>query len=114
VKTLVIRTDNSWEINENTKVDLKWLQSMVGGYIESFSPDHSYIGGMPWIGYCNEEGKLDRLPYNDVATRFAKRIGWNTDDELVGDVVFLGNDGSDDETDVPDWILEVLFKWFND
>ena len=39
--------------------DLKSLQQVVGGYIESISPYDD-----PVAIICNEEGKLEQLPFN--------------------------------------------------
>lgn len=47
---------------------LAFLQSAVGGYIETV-PFWETYGDEPCLAFCNEEGKLLGLPYNDSATR---------------------------------------------
>lgn len=104
MKALIIKTDDSVEVVE-TNADLDWLQSTVGGYIEHFS------GSGDWHGYCNEEGKIQGLPINVLATYFAVRMGWSTGDILAGNVVFLGNGEEGDEASVPKWVLDELHHY---
>lgn len=77
------------------------FQELVGGYIEGI-----YLDGFG--GYCNEEGKLEGLPFNPIADVFARQHGWEglPGDILVGPVVFFG--GYDDEGEcesVPDGLF---------
>jgi len=89
-------------------VTLEWLQATVGGYIEVFSSGNSHSD---WHGYCNEEGKIQALRPNTVATKFAHKLGWPRGDILVGNVIFLGNGLDGDEADVPEWLIEEFTKF---
>ena len=67
---------------------LEALQALVDGYIEIVRIDHDNLA------IVNEEGVLQRLPYN--CTLYTKRNGekvWSVD--LVGNIVVVGNDGED-------------------
>ena len=55
------------------KFELKELQALVGGYIEAVPNVHP-------IAYCNEEGRLLNLPFNELASQTFGQM-------LVGDVV---------------------------
>jgi hypothetical protein len=105
MKVLIIKTDDSVEVVD-AHVNLKWLQNTVGGYIEGF-----YGRSSDWHGYCNEEGKLKSLPINQLATAFARELGWPGNDVLVGDVVFLGTTSGGSESSVPSWVLDELHHY---
>lgn len=100
MRTLIIKTDGTIVVGDNT-VNLAFLQKTVDGYIEAIS----YPG---WHAYCNEEGKLLSLPLNVKATQLARALGWDEDDVLVGDVIFLGDTHDGDEADVTDHVLQTL------
>jgi hypothetical protein len=80
--------------------DLSVLQKAVGGYIEAVPYWHTVeVAGevMPCVAYCNEEGKLQRLPANgsathawDAALQRDHRVG--VSDILVGDVIVVAGD----------------------
>ncbi len=55
------------------------LQSLVGGYIETYCI-------RKWILLCNEEGKLHRLPVNAAATYLFMQ---NPCDYFAGDVLLV-------------------------
>jgi hypothetical protein len=65
------------------------INRAVGGYIEMVP--HDAPEAQTLTAYCNEYGKLDRLPVNMTATRFLRMRG----DILCGPVVLIG--GPDDE-----------------
>lgn len=74
---------------------LDWLQSAVGGNIETV-PYMVVFNGQPCVAFCNEEGKLHHLQVNEIASE-AWRAGLPAgfqplDDVLVGDVVILTGD----------------------
>jgi hypothetical protein len=80
---LLVKVDGTTEELEVPKKDsLKFLQSIVGGYIEMAPCNHSEYAG----AICDEEGKLKRKPINDVATKMAGVLPY---DVLVGDVLFF-------------------------
>ena len=83
----IYRTNGDVEIIEpknGTDFQLEELSAIVGGYIECLN----FMDGS-WL-VCNEEGKLMYLPYNERATDFVKKKGYN--DYIVGDVLIC-NDG---------------------
>jgi len=88
---------------------LEQIQEAVGGWIEKV-PFFDTYNNQRAVCYCNEEGKLDRLPYNEKATQLWQAQNQNRlDDALVGDVAILsgdkefirslGDDDGDDEDD---------------
>lgn len=88
---------------------LGWLEPSLdalraaigGGWLEG-------VDGPGWHGYCDEEGKLKRLPANLPATALAHACGWPyAADLLCGPVVFLGNDPEGEEADVPQHVVAV-------
>lgn len=103
MNVLIIRTDETTEIVD-VDVTLEWLHLIVGGYIEGF------YGSPGWHGYCNEEGKLLGLSVNNLATGFARELGWNLSDVdfIVGNVVFLGDGGGGTEASVPSWLIDAF------
>jgi len=75
------------------------LNAAVGGYLEGV-PTRDASGALDegYTAYCNEEGKLKRLPHNPAATRFTRIAG----DVLVGPVVIVGPpDDEGDDTPMP-------------
>lgn len=88
---------------------LEGLQRAVGGWIEAVvvgGPDHAVIGE-PHTIYLNEEGKLQGLPVNDVATRLTRGIlpAW---DMVVGDVVLVRTDEDGDTISVTDQAIAAI------
>jgi hypothetical protein len=62
-------------------VTLKFLQNIVGGYIQIIHfPDGNAM-------VMNEEGKLDGLPENVKATKLFREAFPGTEDFVVGDVL---------------------------
>ena len=87
-KGLLIKADGVCEVFNYE--NLKSLQNAVGGYIEAISCDNLSF-------FLNEEGKLNNLPMNPLATLLVKhRIGQY--DYIAGDVVVLGDVDEDGET----------------
>jgi hypothetical protein len=79
------------------------LNELVGGYLEGVA-----VHGGDWCAYVNEEGKLQRLPYNRHADGLARYLGYpfGPGDYLAGTAVFLGRRGPD-EVDVPGHVLDL-------
>lgn len=72
--------------------DLKQLQAIVGGYIETV-PHFTKFGDMKrGVAYCNEEGLLRGLQFNAAATSaWLQNLGkgpFGYPPRLHGDVVF--------------------------
>lgn len=73
------------------KPSLSDLQKAVGGCIETIPMFTSYRG-KPCVAYCNEEGKLNGLPFNFEATELwvqnaVDNGAMNVTDVLLGDIV---------------------------
>lgn len=73
---------------------LETMQQLVGGYIEHLSAGNG-LGIL-----CNEEGKL--LGLAPSGCEFM-------DDPLVGNIIFLGENG-EDFTDVPEWAEDFFMN----
>jgi hypothetical protein len=96
---------------------LNFLQGVVGGYIEHLATSDGATDF--WM---NEEGKLDGLPVNDVATDVLRLLypwsreqvwpGGPGEPYLVGNVVLTGNNRAETAS-VPDGTWELLrgFRW---
>lgn len=88
------------EIPDDDVWGLQFLQEAVGGHIELVPMRRDDL-----TMYCNDEGKLDGLPINHLATAIADLM----DDILVGDVVLLGPvDRHGDSQGVPQHIADAL------
>lgn len=85
------------------KTGLREIQQAVGGYAEAIRVADRR--GCFWL-YCNEEGKLQDLPVNTLATKLAQEhIGCF--DVIVGDCVIMPDDGADD---FPEWLKKELIN----
>lgn len=69
------------EPKNGTDFSLEELQGVVGGYIEIVR-----LGGNQLM-VVNEEGKLNRLPFNSLATNALRLVYPQSDDIIVGDVL---------------------------
>lgn len=76
---------------------LKALQDTVGGYIEAVYADTLNGEKMPFslIAFVNEEGLINNLPFNLVASRLFGR-------PLFGPAVVFGQNPASDDTDEDD------------
>lgn len=63
-------------------LQLEQMQSLVGGYIEMVT----FSDGSLMV--CNETGKLDGLPRNNVATEIFRMKLRGTEDWIAGDAIF--------------------------
>lgn len=66
---------------EGKSFTLKELQGFVGGYIELVRVE---IEGYPFVAFINEEGKMNDLPLNVIATRIS---GLFPHDVIVGNMI---------------------------
>lgn len=92
------------------KDDLEFLQTAVGGFIES--PSILADGLTHLTMWCNEEGKLNgACRPNPVATRF---VGYAGLDMVYGNVVISGPTGPEGETTglERDQMLAVGKAWY--
>jgi hypothetical protein len=70
---------------EDGALSYRQLKDAVGGYIEIVRCDPEVTGGYDHF-YCNEEGKLEGLPFNPEATKLST---WTADsDPIVGNIIF--------------------------
>lgn len=100
-KALIIPVQGEPEVRDIDANSLATLQGIVGGYLEGVTlASDAHL-------YCNEEGKLQGLPYNDLATRIVRTYlpGWQ--DVIVGDVAVLSSDEEGGETDVPQHMIDA-------
>lgn len=85
MKTIVIKSDDSWKIIEQKEFSLEDYQKIVGGWIE-------YVHVYEDISmFCDEEGKIKGLPINNLATQYI-RTKRPFDDVICGDIVFSKTD----------------------
>lgn len=68
------------------------MSDAVGGYIERVP---IIVQGREFDMWVNEEGLLQRLPYNSLATSFYEDT-WNTVGLIVGDVIITKSNGDGD------------------
>lgn len=89
---LVIKTNGTKEVTLFTEgTFLELAQKTVGGWIQLVR-----LGDRGDL-YLNEEGKLDQLPQNPIATAlYSEEYGLN--DFIVGDVIITGGANSEGET----------------
>ena len=104
MKTIIIKSDESWKIIDQDKNDLEFFQKTVGGYIEGVSVTENVTV------YCNEEGKISGLPINNLATWYIKsRRQFN--DYICGDVVFSRIDYEGEEIGLDDLDINNIIDY---
>lgn len=93
IRAVKIDTDSSF-VDTDMPNTLEAFQEAVDGYIETI-----YIGcGITLI--CNEEGILRKLPENYRAGKICGER--NVPTRIFGNVVFVGNNGSDEFVSLTD------------
>lgn len=108
-KSVIIKSNGIMELKSLD--NLQDLQKTVGGNIEAiYCKDFG-------TGYINEEGKLENLPVNIIATMiWAKTNEWKEiHDVLVGDVIFTGEVDKEGNTkDISDKFIDLIgyISWF--
>lgn len=100
-RAVVLHVDGTFEEIEQS---LPALQQAVGGYIE-IAP----TPGAPFVMFCNEEGKIQGLPFNPRANLIAN-LYRDWEDPIVGDVVLVGpvNERGDNESLTLDDLRAIL------
>ena len=86
----IIRTTD-FDLNQCEEVELpsnkyeamSLVKSIIGGYLE-FCTCH--LNGEPCYVFCDDNGKIKGKPINMLATSI---YDYNTEDCIVGDVVFM-------------------------
>jgi hypothetical protein len=97
IRAIIKRPDEKYGHVTNISPTLENLQKTVGGYIETVTFNE-------WVILCNENGKIEGLPYN-------MRIG--NLDVLVGTIIVLGIAGeefSDCPLDFKVW-KSIVDRW---
>lgn len=87
---LVIKTDGTITevVNSPQLNQLEWLQAQVGGYLEQIRlhPPVEFNGKRYDGMMLNEDGKIEQLQINAIATSIAIKGGL-INDVIVGDVI---------------------------
>lgn len=107
IKGIIIRTNGDIE-NFEYQGSYTEIGQVVGGYIEAVN-----FGSKPYFCYVNEEGKLNGLEENKIATTLWYNSGQIVmlGDYLAGDVVVFGQvDEEGNDTDYPDSLLMDLSR----
>jgi len=92
---IIIKESGKQPYEKEIKNDLTVLQEIVGGYIEVLPITQEILM------ICNEEGKLEGLPYNFT-------LG---NDYIVGTVFFIGNNEPEFRS-LDDAEIKVVMNWF--
>ena len=102
IKVLVLKASGEryFQCIDNT---LKAMQELVGGYIETVTTDYG-------VFVLNEEGKLNGLEFNSVASIMLSALGGlRKGDMVMGDVLVCGADG-EDFSDIPDKLASYFMR----
>jgi hypothetical protein len=92
----------------------KELNRLVGGYLETVPFEHVFRDELPLerphgrylVAYCNEEGRLQGMPFNDFTQEFGLRGAYG----LVGDIVVALADEEDETLVFTEKDLDLLPK----
>ena len=105
-KGVVLYTDGTYEEKEFKQ--LSDMQAAVGGLIEPIGM-HDYYGSGVCQGYVNEEGLLQQLTLNSVASALSFMFG--NSPTIVGNMIVLGlTDSHGNDTDIPQDILTFISR----
>ena len=108
-KAIVIGTNGSVVTQELN--DLESIHKVVGGYIEHIT--FPFKKNCCLSGFINEEGKLDNLPVNRIATNLWQSSNkWDKlYDFLVGSVIITGEiDPEGNTKDISDEQIEYVLS----
>ena len=89
---VLIKKPGRMSVLSEIENDLETMQNIVGGYIEVVTVQRF---GKEVAVICNEEGRLQGLPFNCVVDGIP----------LVGTLIMCGVDG-EDFTDIPEEVLQ--------
>lgn len=108
-KFAVIRTTGAVELHEvSEEAESDFLTEAVGGWFQCVPLERNLRGFYLW---CNEEGKLEDLPINPVATGLWI-ISYGPTDTICGDVVITGGvDGNGDTLGLSEAEIDKLEKF---
>lgn len=101
MKAIKITTDDVISVVDIQEPTLKGMQEQVGGHIEVVRPyglfELDVPGSESLIMICNEEGKLEDLDFNYVASEIYDEDGY---DDIAGDVLLMAEGFVDGEPDI--------------
>jgi len=106
---MVIKVDGSIhgiDLGEDSHGEYEALSRAVGGMIQAVP-----LGESDMMLWCNEEGKLIGLPYNESATKVWVKH-WGQTDVMVGDCVITGGIDWDSELTkglTPAQVIQIKF-----
>lgn len=99
MKLLVVHPDGTADLIDREHEVEVW-QGIVGGWVQR----------IPVTAGCSvladEDGRLKLYEVNLPATALASQLGW-PGDFLVGEVIFVGDEGGNTFSDVPDDVVQV-------
>lgn len=89
-KAVVVTTDGRMSTQErDAPPTLEEVQAWLGGDAEPLDAAPEAFEGQPCQMYCNAEGKLLGMPYNDRATKLTAIELWSRGDVINGPLVIL-------------------------
>lgn len=106
ITAVIIKPEGTVTVSK-IRTDLHSLrQAIGGGYLER-------VACSPTVSaWMDEEGKINSLPPNPLATMIVKALGWPGDGYLLNGTVMITGDKGSDVTDVPDDIVTALSDHF--
>lgn len=93
-----IKIGTDLSLSEMEDGTYKSVSDAVGGYIEHITL-HGVFEGFSL--YVNEEGKLNGLPFNDIATAVWERVFGIYTDVIVGNAVLVSSKTDDEGNELP-------------
>ena len=103
---LILHADGQISEFESNGVGLlKDVQSVVGGYIEPIRLAEGLMA------YVNEEGLMRDMPHNQLASVLVSRFYFYSAAKIHGDLLLLGDDGSEDEVSIDSTWRVTLRRW---
>lgn len=93
-----IKIGTDLSLSEMEDATYKSVSDAVGGYIEHITLDGVFEG---FSLYVNEEGKLNGLPFNDIATAVWERVFGIYTDVIVGNAVLVSSKTDDEGNELP-------------
>ena len=107
MRYVILQPDGTYEAGERDSFDLRWMQETVGGYIEPVRVSEEVDS------YVNEEGKLQGLEVNPVATSLAREHrAIFAQDYIAGTVLYTGPvDGEGEITGLTKTTQDRIVEW---
>lgn len=93
-----IKIGTDLSLSEMEDGTYKSVSDAVGGYIEHITL-HGVFEGFSL--YVNEEGKLNGLPFNDIATAVWERVFGIYTDVIVGNAVLVSSKTDNEGNELP-------------